>query len=95
MWRILRPRRRETLIALRATKTAHGMARDMLNPHLNLPEYQREVMPARDVLKPIDFEYDPKPLVGPYMRAFILAILLLMVCYAFAYFFFMLCGFLM
>jgi hypothetical protein len=43
------PRRRETLIALRATKTAHGVARDVLNPHLDVPEFQRQVVPADEV----------------------------------------------
>jgi hypothetical protein len=86
MWRILKPRRRETIIALRATKTAHGMARDVQNPHLNVPEFKRPVMPADDVLRPIEFVCDdPKPLAGEYMRACVTVVLVLMACAALVY----------
>ena len=46
---MLPPRRRETFIALRATRTAHRFARDVLNPHLDVPEFQREILNADEV----------------------------------------------
>jgi hypothetical protein len=46
--------RRETLIALRARRTAYRIASDFLNPHLDLPKPDPLVPPPR-----IDLGYQP------------------------------------
>jgi hypothetical protein len=46
-----RPTQRETFVALRATRTAHQVARAVMNPHLELPEAQRIVLPEDQVLR--------------------------------------------
>jgi hypothetical protein len=45
------PRRRETFIALRATRTACRMARDVFNPHMDVPEFQREIVPREELTR--------------------------------------------
>jgi hypothetical protein len=37
--------RRETFIALRARRQAHQIASEIVNPHLEIPEFQREILP--------------------------------------------------
>ena len=73
------PRRRETFIALRATKTAHGVARDVLNPHLDVPEFQREMVSADDVMRPCQFNWDgEKPLASDIIRGLVIAVLIIL-----------------
>ena len=40
---------RETFIALRATRQAHRVASDVLNPHLDVPEFQRDARNADEI----------------------------------------------
>lgn len=44
--------KRETFIALRARKQGHQVAADIGYPHLDVPEFQREIVPADQVFKP-------------------------------------------
>jgi hypothetical protein len=53
--------KRETFTSLRATRTAHQVAREVLNPHMELPEFQKPVVSPHKVLWPIEHPTDYKP----------------------------------
>ena len=60
--------RRETLIALRARRTAHRVASDFINPHLEVPRPEAPYPPPR-IDQPQLAAWD-QPIINPSPREF-------------------------